>query len=541
VRESRTLGSLGAKPNGLATRPKPSEAWRDLPTQVQPTVMTIRLRDYSETWLARRKALGVGMVSKERRNLELYVLGAIGALPLRDVRPSQIRSILDEAIALGRKRATVAHIHGVLRRLFSAAIADELIEQSPVAAVRVPKMRAVRKERAVLTDAEFARFIACAEVDLELRMLSLVARCEGGMRTGDLHRWDWSQIDRTSFAECIVPRAKTGTPQALAIPSTLAPFLRSWWERARRPESGPVFPARVGKRAGSEKRPLTSYAKRLRRGLLRAGVWRLPPVEVPATRAGMRTDLGKHAPGTKTAPNPRDPLYFETEATLPVDFHSFRRAFASALAEAGVNVQHAMHLTAHSDPRVHARYVMRTTAMRTIPEAAIPRLHVGVLVVAARRDESAPQDGPVGARIVIASDDSPKNGLVRWGGNEPSSRYYPTNIAPAVGLEPTTRRLTESKRESRISGTLQKQPDRDARGSEIHRTQPHVAYSVAHSVPQNAEHLAAAIANLTRLLALVDDPAVAADLVRERAALREELAAATGRVAGVVRLARSRP
>ncbi len=94
------------------------------------------------------------------------------------------------------------------------------------------------------------------------------------------------------------------------------------------------------------------------------------------------------------APNPRDPLYFETEATLPVDFHSFRRAFASSLAEAGVNVQHAMHLTAHSDLRVHARYVMRTTAMRTIPETAIPRLHVGVLVVAAERDESPPEGGP---------------------------------------------------------------------------------------------------------------------------------------------------
>ena len=63
--------------------------------------------------------------------------------------------------------------------------------------------------------------------------------------------------------------------------------------------------------------------------------------------------------------------YYETASTLPVDFHSFRRAFA----EAGVNVEHAMHLTAHSDPRVHARYVMDTVAMRTIPEAALPRLH----------------------------------------------------------------------------------------------------------------------------------------------------------------------
>jgi integrase len=106
----------------------------------------------------------------------------------------------------------------------------------------------VRKERAILTDDEFARFVGCAAVDLELRMLSLVARCEGGMRTGDLNAWDWSMIDRVDFAECFVPRAKTKTPQRLAIPEVLAPFLRAWWERARKPESGPVFPVTRGKR-----------------------------------------------------------------------------------------------------------------------------------------------------------------------------------------------------------------------------------------------------------------------------------------------------
>src|ERR1700761_1441194 len=82
----------------------------------------------------------------------------------------------------------------------SAALEEELIDHNPVTAVRVPKMREVRKERAILTDDEFAKFIGCADVDLELRMLSLVARCEGGMRTGDLNRWDWMQIDRMHFA-----------------------------------------------------------------------------------------------------------------------------------------------------------------------------------------------------------------------------------------------------------------------------------------------------------------------------------------------------
>jgi len=158
-----------------------------------------------------------------------------------------------------------------------------------------------------------------------------------------------------------MPRARTGTlippaPQRLAIPEVLAPFLRAWWERAEKPESGPVFPARRGERAEAFKAKKSAYANRLRRGLVAAGVFRLTPSKVVRE---VRTGRSKT---TRTvhelAPDPRDPLYFATASTLPVDFHSFRRAFNTGLADAGVNVQHAMHLAAHSDPKVHARYIM---------------------------------------------------------------------------------------------------------------------------------------------------------------------------------------
>jgi hypothetical protein len=82
----------------------------------------------------------------------------------------------------------------------------------------------------------------------------------------------------------------------------------------------------------------------------------------------------------KLAPNPHDPLFFETATTRPVDFHSFRRAFNTALARADVNVQKAMALAAHSDVKTHMRYVMKTKAMRTIPEAALPTLPLGLAV-----------------------------------------------------------------------------------------------------------------------------------------------------------------
>jgi hypothetical protein len=195
------------------------------------------------------------------------------------------------------------------------------------------------------------------------------------MRTGDLNAWDWTMLDLVGFTTCTVLRTKTKTPQVLEVPEVLRPFVRAWWERAGRPISGPVFPVRKGPNAGEFKAKRgISYADRLRRDLFRAGVTRMPPIEVPATKPGARTDLGKRVAGTKPAPSPSDPLYFETATTLPVDFHSFRRAFNTALAGANVNVQRAMHLAGHSDTKTHMRYVMQSPAMRAIPAEALPRL-----------------------------------------------------------------------------------------------------------------------------------------------------------------------
>ncbi len=91
-------------------------------------------------------------------------------------------------------------MRGLLHRMLADAWRAEIIENNPVARVKLPPSREIRKERTILTDDELAQFVACEAVDLELRMMALVARCEGGMRTGDLHKWDWSMIDRVAFA-----------------------------------------------------------------------------------------------------------------------------------------------------------------------------------------------------------------------------------------------------------------------------------------------------------------------------------------------------
>jgi integrase len=342
-------------------------------------------------------AIGDRLSAGDRDNIRANVLPLLGTVALVDVKPVHVKSVRDAVLARnarrhdgsregGRqkvldhkvRRGTVGKVLGALRRLLAAAVEDEILEQNPASDVRLPKQRGADREivkpRAILTDDEIAAFLASEAVDLELKMLSLVARCEGGMRTGDLHAWDWTHLDLPGFASCTIPRGKTAAPEVLDVPEMLRPFLRAWWERAGSPIAGPVFPVRKGKRAGEHKGPRTSHAKRLRRDLARAGVFRLPPVEVPATKPGTRTDLGRAVEGTKLEPSPRDPLYFQTPTSMPVDFHSFRRAFNTALAAAGVNVQKAMKLAGHSNAATHMRYVMNAPEMRAIPDAALPRL-----------------------------------------------------------------------------------------------------------------------------------------------------------------------
>jgi len=300
--------------------------------------------DFAEAWLVKRKARGVASEPEERGYLKRYILPHL-PYPLDVVRPVHVRGVLDAAIATGKLRhGTISHLHRIMGRMFKSAWEDEIIRENPVQRVKVPPMREVHRDRVILTDDEIERFMACQDVDLELRMLSLVSRVEGGMRTGDLCRWDWSYIDVDTFAECTIPRAKTEKPQRLQIPDMLAPFLRAWWARQGSPRVGPVFPSRRGKRKGGFKANRgNGFAHRLRRGLLRAGIV-------------------------------RHEVHNDTATTRRCDFHSFRRAFASALAGAEVSAQHSMKLTGHSSAAVHARYVMDTPAMRAIPVRALPQV-----------------------------------------------------------------------------------------------------------------------------------------------------------------------
>jgi integrase len=311
-------------------------------------------RAYASDWLAERQARGVAMADSEKSWLTVHVFPfvargearAFGDLLLSEITPKAIRPLLEAVKAKGRSNQTVAHVRATIGRVLDQAWRDEIIADNPVVRVKAPRVpNEVRKPRAILTDAEIAQYIASEECDEELQLMSLVARCEGGMRTRDVNAWTWEMIDRGSFLRCWIPRTKKGIPQELEIPAVLRHRLRERWEACGRPSSGPIFPVRRGPRRGEAKKTRgVSYAKALRRDLARAGLQRRE-------------------------------LFEETPVSLPVDFHSFRRAFGTALAENNVNEQRARHLGGW-DSSAYSRYAMRTEAMKLIPDGALPRLEL---------------------------------------------------------------------------------------------------------------------------------------------------------------------
>jgi integrase len=193
----------------------------------------------------------------------------------------------------------------------------------------------------------------------ELKVMAVCSRVLGGLRTAEVNRWTWDMVvdpdaELQTYASVKVRRAKAkrghqGKVQTFEVPGLMRPILRQWHEMQGCPVDGPVFPVTKGDRKGEQRSDRgTSYAARLRRELLRMGI-------------------------------KRQAIHKNTLISRCVDFHSFRRAFASSLAEVGVNEQRAMILTAHADSKTHALYVQSTAAMQAIPDGAVQMLPAGPL------------------------------------------------------------------------------------------------------------------------------------------------------------------
>jgi len=304
-----------------------------------------------------------------------HVAPHIGKLAVTDVGSSHIREVLNAGKDDGKSRKSLVHLRRVMNLIFALLWQDEVISENPVARVKVPKVATDKRERAVLTDDELVRYLGWQHPEehhgmavLERQTMSCISRCFGGIRTGDIHalRWESLDTDDGQFRFGWAPRKKTARPQLLEIPEMLRPLIRDWWERAGRPSTGLLFAARRGENAGSGPKVGVSQAGALRRDLRRAfgvDVW-----NAETRRFAQPKDR-------ELSPRERE-LFEDTTFTKPVDFHSWRRAYSQALANAGASAQQAQALAGHSSLDAHALYLRNTSKMAEVPAAALPSIRV---------------------------------------------------------------------------------------------------------------------------------------------------------------------
>lgn len=287
----------------------------------------------------------------KQRRLRRWALPILTGMLTHEIKSSHVRDVLYRVVEHGKCKGTMVHVRNCLSSIFSDLVREEesAVKVNPCSLLKTPDIGDEdERPREVLGDDEFVQFMACELVPLEMRVIAMVARTLGGPRTGDILAWRWEMIDTVYWRKAKVGRSKTkksakkkGQPgfTLLAIPSALIPWLQAWWGATGSPTRGPVFPVTEGKRVGEHRRD-TSFASALRGWLLVAGVT-------------------------------RHELHHDTEDTRKVDFHSFRRAYCSALADLEVNAQQAMKLAAHDQLTTHLKYVNRTKPLIT-PEGVAP-------------------------------------------------------------------------------------------------------------------------------------------------------------------------
>jgi integrase len=282
--------------------------------------------------VAKQREEGMKSWKDREQRLRDYALPVLGKLTISAVRAQHGREVLEHCVSTGKSKQTVTHLRNDLSSIFDALWRDDLIPENPLDKVRIPKIaKQDNRARQILTDEEFAQFVTCEAVSLRLRTMAMVSRTLGGLRTSDLHAWRWEHIDVSTWRTCQIRRPKTRGMAFLELPDLLRFWLRRWWVEVGSPTTGPVFSVGRGERS-DEHRAHTGYARQLRAALIAAGV----------TRAELHED---------------------GDFSKRVDFHSFRRAYTTALADLGLNVQTTMRLAGHSKVETHLGYVDRLRPM----------------------------------------------------------------------------------------------------------------------------------------------------------------------------------
>ena len=196
----------------------------------------ITLEAFAKQWLTARAALKLKACADDATRLTLHALPTLGALPLTDIRPRDIRDLVIKLRTDGKLAPrTIRHVYGLLVTLFKAAVIEELIIGTPCLLPpgtlppledKDPEWRAA----AIFTRAEAEALISDPRIPVDRRTLyalKLLAALRHGEAAG--LRWRHWHDGRLVIANSYLRSGtKTGRTREVPVHPTLAAVLAEW-------------------------------------------------------------------------------------------------------------------------------------------------------------------------------------------------------------------------------------------------------------------------------------------------------------------------
>lgn len=243
---------------------------------------------------------------------------ALGALPLRAIRPADVQTFLDALSDGGAAPATVKQYMGIVRRVFNVALQTTVNDtpifegRNPATSLRLPGVHNAR-ERYLSSDEATRLIEATGRLRYPDLRDAIVISLNTGLRMGEIMRMQWAHVDMV--AETLrVPDEDMRKPGGI-VPlnaDALAVLTRRRTDDAGNPL---VFPSKFGAH----------------------------------TRTNLTRAFRVMVDGLGMNDNAADPRH-------RVVFHTLRHTFASWLALAGVDIYRIKTLMRHRSIQMTMRY-----------------------------------------------------------------------------------------------------------------------------------------------------------------------------------------
>ena len=230
---------------------------------VDASAAMMTVAQYSGPWLDLRERDGVSSIRDERGRFTNYIIPALGAMLLVDVRVKHVRDFVRALKRTELAPRTIHNIYGTLRTMFRDASIDELIPSNPIGdglgrgvlpkqVDKDPNWRA----GAIFTRTEAEILISDVRIPHDRRVFHAILIFTG-CRFGEAAALTWADYERElaplgrlSISKSFdhrthkVKRTKTEVPRQVPVHPTLATILAEW-----RGDAGPgdlIVPNRDG-------------------------------------------------------------------------------------------------------------------------------------------------------------------------------------------------------------------------------------------------------------------------------------------------------